>query len=262
LDEIGASWPSRRIVGFLSDPVGRIRRMIGRLQLIAFDAPDIRRLASFYGQLADLKEVAAEADDDWITMAGRTGPRIAFQLAPDHVPPRWPDQAHPQQFHTDWLVGDLAAEVARAESLGATRLDGGGESFVVLADPAGHPFCLCQGEQGSTISLADIAIDCPDGTTLAPFYAELLGMKVTYEGPEGAAISSDVGTVMFQTVADYTAPRWPDPAHPQQAHLDVEVEDLDESEAKVLALGATKLDAQAGFRVYADPVGHPFCLVD
>src|SRR5688572_4452889 len=106
--------------------------MIGRLQLVAFDAPDIRRLAAFYGQLADLKEV--DTEDDWIEVAGSSGPHIAFQLAPDHVPPRWPDQAHPQQFHTDWLVGDLTAEVARAESLGAAKLPGGGETFTVLAD--------------------------------------------------------------------------------------------------------------------------------
>ena len=26
--------------------------------------------------------------------------------------------------------------------LGATRLEGGGESFSVFADPAGHPFCF------------------------------------------------------------------------------------------------------------------------
>jgi catechol-2,3-dioxygenase len=245
----------------MSDPAGRIGRMIGRLKTVAFDAPDIKMMAAFYGQLAGLKEL--DADDEWITLAAPSGPHLAFQLAPNHVPPRWPDQAHPQQFHTDWVVGDLQAEVARAESLGATRLDGGGETFVVLADPAGHPFCLCHGEQGSGVTLADVAIDCPDGSALAAFYAQLLGMKVTYEGPEGAAIASDAGTVMFQNVANYTAPRWPDPAHPQQAHLDVEVADLDEGETKVLALGATKLDSPyEGWRVFADPAGHPFCLVD
>ena len=122
--------------------------MIGRLKTIAFDTPDIRRDAAFYGELAGLKELAAE--DDWITMAGPTGPHLAFQLAPNQTPPRWPDQAYPQQFHTDWLVGDLAAEVARAESLGATRLDGGSETFVVLADPAGHPFCLVRADVAGT----------------------------------------------------------------------------------------------------------------
>jgi catechol 2,3-dioxygenase-like lactoylglutathione lyase family enzyme len=240
-----------------------MNRMIGKLQLIAFDAPDIERLATFYTALADLKPVAAQAEDDWITLATSTGQQIAFQLAPDHTPPRWPDPAYPQQMHVDWRVGDMAAEVARAESLGATRLPGGGETWTVLADPAGHPFCLCQGDAGMPVTLADVAIDCADGTALAGFYAEVLGMKVIYEGPEGAAISSDDGTVMFQNVPTYTPPRWPDPAFPQQAHLDIEVSDLDEGERAVLALGATRLpSSDEGWRVFADPAGHPFCLVD
>ena len=63
---------------------------------------------------------------------------------------------------------------------------------------------------------------------------------------------------------DHVAPRWPDPAFPQQAHLDVEVEraDLEDAERRVLALGATRLPGDGeNWRVYADPVGHPFCLV-
>jgi hypothetical protein len=56
------------------------------------------------------------------------------------------------------------------------------------------------------------------------------------------------------------APRWPDPAYPQQIHLDVVVPDLDAAEAEVLANGARRLADSGSFRVYSDPVGHPFCL--
>lgn len=44
------------------------------------------------------------------------------------------------------------------------------------------------------------------------------------------------------------------------------VDDVDVAERKVLALGARKRATQPGevagdqFRVYLDPVGHPFCL--
>jgi hypothetical protein len=50
---------------------------------------------------------------------------------------------------------------------------------------------------------------------------------------------------------------------PQQLHLDFDVDDLDASEAVALSLGASKPDFQPGetFRVFLDPVGHPFCLV-
>jgi hypothetical protein len=58
-------------------------------------------------------------------------------------------------------------------------------------------------------------------------------------------------------------PRWPDPERPQQLHLDIRVEDVDAAERVVLDLGAARLPArdESGFRVFADPVGHPFCLV-
>ncbi len=73
--------------------------------------------------------------------------------------------------------------------------------------------------------------------------------------------SGDGGSIMFQQVSEYNAPRWQDPAHPQQAHLDIKVDDLDAGEVRALELGATRLDGGgAQFRVFADPAGHPFCL--
>jgi hypothetical protein len=51
---------------------------------------------------------------------------------------------------------------------------------------------------------------------------------------------------------------WPDPDVPQQFHLDIMVEDVASSGPRGLALGATKL---GGEDVYADPGGHPFCLI-
>jgi len=59
-------------------------------------------------------------------------------------------------------------------------------------------------------------------------------------------------------VEQYTAPRWPDRAYPQQIHLDVTVQDVDAAERAVLDIGATRLDgAGPNWRVYADPVGKP-----
>jgi extradiol dioxygenase family protein len=106
-------------------------------------------------------------------------------------------------------------------------------------------------------------IDCPDPAGLAAFYAELLGAKVTKERADWVTIEDPDGNrVSFQRAPDYEAPRFPDPASAQQIHLDIEVEDIDEAEWRVLELGATSAHSQgADFRVYLDPVGHPFCLV-
>jgi hypothetical protein len=97
---------------------------------------------------------------------------------------------------------------------------------------------------------------------VSAFYAELLGKPVTYEG-EGVAMIGEDGAqpIMFQQIADYRAPRWPDPADPQQIHLDLTVDDVDAAEAAALELGATSLNAHGdNWRVYADPAGKPFCL--
>jgi predicted enzyme related to lactoylglutathione lyase len=231
----------------------------GRLELVALDAADIEKLASFYVELTGWE--IARRDSDWITVRTGAGQEVAFQLAPNHVAPKWPGQELPQQFHLDLQVDGYEAAAERAVGLGATRL-AEGPTWITLADPAGHPFDLCQKDGvGPVMDLFAATIDAPDAAALAHFYAELMGMEVTYEGPEGAMIAGDGQSVMFQQVEGYTPPQWPDPAHPQQAHLDILVDDLDTGEARALELGATRLDGEGkGFRVFADPAGHPFCL--
>ncbi|MFI6524369.1 VOC family protein [Streptomyces uncialis] len=116
-----------------------------------------------------------------------------------------------------------------------------------------------------------VVLDCPEPARLAAFYAALLGGTVDRPDPRWA-VDGDWSTVhtpggqvlAFQRVRDHRPPVWPDPARPQQFHLDLGVPDLDRAEPEVLALGARLLDAgpgDQGWRVYADPAGHPFCLV-
>ena len=110
-----------------------------------FDCADITRVSSFYSELMGWP--IEDVDDDWIDLRAAPGIRVSFQLAPNHVPPQWPDPNFPQQSPLDLSVplADFDAEHARAISLGATLLDDSSThpSFRVFADPAGHPFCLC-----------------------------------------------------------------------------------------------------------------------
>ncbi|WP_164520419.1 VOC family protein [Specibacter cremeus] len=109
-----------------------------------------------------------------------------------------------------------------------------------------------------------VVIDCPDPLALARFYSELLGRPVTYRSADWVVVASDERSsgLAFQLAPDHVPPRWPDPAYPQQVHLDVMVDDVDAAEPCVLALGATRLSADdARSRVFADPAGHPFCLI-
>ena len=111
--------------------------------------------------------------------------------------------------------------------------------------------------------LHSVVIDAPDAHALAGFYADLLGMEIDGRpGDEWVVISGAGHRIAFQQAPDLRPPDWPDPARPQQFHLDIQVADIAEAEPKVLALGARPLPGGGGnFRVYADPVGHPFCLV-
>ncbi len=233
--------------------------MIGTLRAVVLDAPDIQRLTAFYTALAGWQ--VKDAEDGWITMETGDGWTIAAQRGADHVPPRWPDPAYPQQAHLDLRVPDLDAGLEKATELGASLLRKN-ESWYTLADPAGHPFDLCLFPQRQQTTLMGVMLDCPDAKQLSAFYAELLGKPVTYEG-DGMAMLGEDGAqpVMFQQIGEYHAPQWPDPARPQQFHLDVTVEDVDAAEAAVLRLGAASLSFSGeNWRVYADPAGKPFCL--
>lgn len=113
--------------------------------------------------------------------------------------------------------------------------------------------------------LRSVVIDCPDPRALAGFYAELLGLPVSSDSDdEWVVLGGGAGQprLAFQAAPGLRAPDWPDPQRPQQFHLDVLVDDVDAAEKRVLALGARRLPGEGDdFRVYADPAGHPFCLV-
>ncbi|MDF3301575.1 VOC family protein [Streptomyces tropicalis] len=112
-------------------------------------------------------------------------------------------------------------------------------------------------------ALGAVVLDCPDPAALAGFYAEVLGGTVEDRGDWVDLKVPGATPLAFQAAPGYVPPRWPDADASQQFHLDLAVDDLDEAEHRVLALGAKPLDAddrERSFRVYADPAGHPFCL--
>ena len=121
------------------------------------------------------------------------------------------------------------------------------------------------------------ALDCPDPVALAEFYAALLGWEVQLPVPDDAdfgdpewvaAVPPDVApggfSLGFQRVPNYRAPDWPEGPIPQQAHLDLWVDDVAAAEERALESGATRHAVQpsvdGGWIVFADPAGHLFCL--
>jgi catechol 2,3-dioxygenase-like lactoylglutathione lyase family enzyme len=118
--------------------------------------------------------------------------------------------------------------------------------------------------------LDTVVLDCPDPLALAEFYAGLLGQEIADDGDDSwQSLRGDASGVSlaFQRATSYVAPQWPD-GPPQQLHLDLTVADFVTAHEQAVALGAIPLsptsapepDQASGFRVYADPAGHPFCL--
>jgi catechol 2,3-dioxygenase-like lactoylglutathione lyase family enzyme len=115
--------------------------VIGRWHGLIIDCPDPQGLASFYEALLGM--IRVQDGPSWVVIGDAPDrPGIAFQAAPGHTPPCWPSAESAQQMHIDVRVEDLDTGEADVLALGAQRVGGGGESFRVYRDPAGHPFCL------------------------------------------------------------------------------------------------------------------------
>ena len=127
----------------------------------ALDATDARGLAEFYRELLGLRyrpgdEPPADgtADDaDWLVLVDDGNRQPAVQQVDVLPPSTWPSAEVPMQLHIDYAVpsvDELRRHRLRAEELGARLLHDRsadeGEPLYVLADPAGHPFCLLVGE--------------------------------------------------------------------------------------------------------------------
>jgi predicted enzyme related to lactoylglutathione lyase len=116
-----------------------------RVRSFVIDCPDPPGLASFYAQL--LGGQLDTTDPQWCEVRLDPHCKLAFQKVSPYRAPNWPDGS-PQQSHLDFTVSDLGAASLRAVSLGASvlrqRVEEPGCVFTVHADPAGHPFCLCE----------------------------------------------------------------------------------------------------------------------
>lgn len=128
-----------------------------RLLQTVLDTTDVRVLAEFYRGLLGLRYRPGDEppeqggdDADWLVLRDHEGVnRLAFQQVDRLERATWPDPEVPQQLHLDTTVPsleELHRQRERAESLGAhLLLDRSGdpeEPLFVLADPAGHPFCI------------------------------------------------------------------------------------------------------------------------
>ena len=100
-----------------SDLYDRIMRVVR--QVVVFDAADLHAESAFW---AGILGGRVFMDQRWHSVIDANGEwRMGVQLAPDHVPPDWPDGS-PQQVHLDLHVEDARVAHEEAMALGARLL--------------------------------------------------------------------------------------------------------------------------------------------
>lgn len=123
-----------------------------KIKMYAFtlDCKAPQELANFYAKLLNWDVLSF--DDNYVCVYAPgthqgTYPNILFQRNQEYIPPVWPEKAEEQQqmAHLDFAVNDLEKAVEYAIQCGARVADEQySDSWRVMFDPAGHPFCLCQ----------------------------------------------------------------------------------------------------------------------
>lgn len=129
--------------------------------------------------------------------------------------------------------------------------------------------------------ISSVVLDTTDARALAEFYRQLFGLSYRPgdeapaagepdpNGKDWLVLRNDDGvSLAFQQVDQLPRSTWPASDIPQQLHLDTTVPDvaaLTKARDRALALGATLLldrtdDPDEPLYVFADPMGHPFCV--
>jgi catechol-2,3-dioxygenase len=119
--------------------------------------------------------------------------------------------------------------------------------------------------RGPIVELTAVTLDCQDAAPMIAFYAGALDATVSHSDDSGAWIHPDGGPlVLIRVLDDFRRPTWPAPDVPMQMHLELSVDDVEEAEIRLQALGATTPEHQPhraeGNVVMLDPAGHPFCI--
>jgi len=112
-----------------------------RFDTLAIDAHDPEAQGRWWAELLGWDVDVEDADEVAVTpREGQSGTDLLFLRVPE-------GKAVKNRLHLDLRPDDQAAEVARAEAMGARRVEIGQSAdpeatWVVLADPEGNEFCI------------------------------------------------------------------------------------------------------------------------
>jgi len=110
---------------------------------LVLDCAEPSTLAEFWREALDYRDYYTDTNVAVLVPKEGVTPPLVLQGVPE---PR----VGKNRMHLDIVVDDIEPEIARLQSLGATRLDAGVQSlgetlWVRMSDPEHNEFCVCTG---------------------------------------------------------------------------------------------------------------------
>ena len=116
--------------------------MVFRIRNIGIDTNDVDRTVAFWQAATGYVERARISDYVLLADPDGQGANVLVQQVPER-------RSGKNRLHLDLAVDDVDTASETLVGLGATRLrrfDEPGDTWVVLTDPDGNEFCVCQNE--------------------------------------------------------------------------------------------------------------------
>jgi predicted enzyme related to lactoylglutathione lyase len=115
---------------------------------LVLDCADPDRQADFWAAALGYVNVGQAGAYVMLLPNGQPGPKLLLQQVAE-------PKVTKNRMHLDIETPDVGAEAARLEALGARRLQDDelhehGTTWVVMADPEGNEFCVCDAGAGTT----------------------------------------------------------------------------------------------------------------
>jgi predicted enzyme related to lactoylglutathione lyase len=110
---------------------------------LVLDCSDPERLAEFWAPALGYLSLGTAGSYVLLLPNGKPGPKLLLQRVPEAKTVK-------NRMHLDIETADIEAEATRLEALGARRvrddhLHEHGTSWILMNDPEGNEFCVCDG---------------------------------------------------------------------------------------------------------------------
>lgn len=117
-----------------------------------------------------------------------------------------------------------------------------------------------------TVRWQCVCVDSAQPQTIAPFWAQVMGWRVTYDTPDEVVLEPPKGSSEDGVAPDILFLRVPEPkAVKNRLHIDLRPDDQDAEVARIEALGGRRVSVGQGddvsWVVLADPDGNEFCVL-